>query len=176
MKRTKDEALVADVHSLSAGLKVGPPWQGGRRARQGGGLLGWGAVCCAGVQARRQLRQGRERPGPDTPGLWTRQEQAWHTCARLPFPPTPTPTHPHPPTQAYTTSYVNAALSTCRECCGGHGCAFEPIAFSKQGPAMHACEAAPCCPGHARSHTGCLAVPSRLAPTRPPPGPAGTRP
>jgi len=43
MKRTKDEVLVADVHSLSAGLK------------------------------------------------------------------------------AYTTTYVNTSISTCRECCGGHG-------------------------------------------------------
>lgn len=23
--------------------------------------------------------------------------------------------------KAYTTTYVNTALSTCRECCGGHG-------------------------------------------------------
>lgn len=36
----------------------------------------------------------------------------------------PTPPRWPPPflsCQAYTTSYVNAALSTCRECCGGHG-------------------------------------------------------
>ena len=101
MKRTKDEALVADVHSLSGGWAcVVDGWVGGRVRRA--------LLACP------------------TPHVASPTPQ---THLALLAPPL-THTLSHPPTpcnqstaglKAYATSYTNAALSVCRECCGGHG-------------------------------------------------------
>lgn len=112
MKRTKDEALVADVHSLSAGLKVcvggGGGGGGGRLGADGVVELSSASLCRVPSTALLHFLFYRARSFPPPP-------PPLHSNTRAQMPTCP------PTCQAYTTAYVNTALSTCRECCGGHG-------------------------------------------------------
>ena len=102
MKRTKEEQLVADVHSLSAGLKV---------------RVGIMSSCDQlfvlrgrGIEPFRSTRAALSR--------WLRVDtviRAWRTVFSvfLCFPPNLK--------KAYISGYTAAGINTCRECTGGHG-------------------------------------------------------
>lgn len=118
MKRTKDEALVADVHSLSAGLKAYTTsytntaigwvpqilfWKEGRR----GAALAHHQLCCA-------------RACRFAPGLWFVNAHAGgHLTTPAPAP----ASVPRPLAHAVPRprSPPFPGHSICRECCGGHG-------------------------------------------------------